>query len=186
MGAAARTCRARTFAPGAFSLTAAISFGAIQRTFVPYTGASGAMSGRPVSASYSAARTGLTSSGATAVRMVVAPGGRLIFHVFAALAEFIRERIVQGTDEGLAAARARGRFGGQPSVVNDKLLRAARDMLPNSETIAALLGVLVGTLYNHIPGLKELRTSRVPVQLVESTLGIPGRGPGEQPATPGF
>lgn len=97
------------------------------------------------------------------------PGGRLIFHVFAALAEFIRELIVQGTNEGLAAARARGRVGGRPSVVNDKLLRAARDMLPNPEnsieTIAALLGVSVGTLYNHIPDLKELRTSRVPAQL---------------------
>ncbi|MFF3092837.1 recombinase family protein [Streptomyces cyaneofuscatus] len=97
------------------------------------------------------------------------PGGRLIFHVFAALAEFIRELIVQGTNEGLAAARARGRVGGRPSVVNDTLLRAARDMLPNPEnsieTIAALLGVSVGTLYNHIPDLKELRTSRVPAQL---------------------
>lgn len=97
------------------------------------------------------------------------PGGRLIFHVFAALAEFIRELIVQGTNEGLAAARARGRVGGRPSVVTEKLLRAARDMLPNPEnsieTIAALLGVSVGTLCNHIPGLKELRTSRVPAQL---------------------
>ena len=36
------------------------------------------------------------------------PGGRLVFHVFAALAEFIREIIVSGTREGLAAARARG------------------------------------------------------------------------------
>jgi DNA invertase Pin-like site-specific DNA recombinase len=34
------------------------------------------------------------------------PGGRLVFHVFAALAEFIRELIVSGTREGLAAARA--------------------------------------------------------------------------------
>ncbi|MFD6874364.1 MULTISPECIES: recombinase family protein [unclassified Streptomyces] len=97
------------------------------------------------------------------------PGGRLIFHVFAALAEFIRELIVQGTNEGLAAARACGRVGGRPSVVNDKLLRAARDMLPNPEnsieTVAALLGVSVGTLYNHIPDLKELRGSRVPAQL---------------------
>ncbi|MER6257882.1 recombinase family protein [Streptomyces sp. NPDC001584] len=97
------------------------------------------------------------------------PGGRLIFHVFAALAEFIRELIVQGTNEGLAAARARGRIGGRPTVVNDKLLRAARDMLPNPEnsieTIAAMLGVSVGTLYNHIPDLKELRGSRIPAQL---------------------
>jgi hypothetical protein len=42
------------------------------------------------------------------------PGGRLVFHVFAALAEFIRELIVSGTREGLAAARARGRTGGRP------------------------------------------------------------------------
>ena len=36
------------------------------------------------------------------------PGGRLVFHVFAALAEFIRELIVGGTREGLDATRARG------------------------------------------------------------------------------
>ncbi|MFF4230979.1 recombinase family protein [Streptomyces sp. NPDC001820] len=97
------------------------------------------------------------------------PGGRLIFHVFAALTEFIRELIVAGTHEGLAAARARGRTGGRPTVVNEDLLRAARDMLPNPEnsvtTIAKILGVSVGTLYNHIPDLKELRNSRVPRQL---------------------
>ena len=44
------------------------------------------------------------------------PSGRLIFHVFAALAEFIRELIVSGTREGLAAARARGNVGGRPVV----------------------------------------------------------------------
>ncbi|MGJ3560570.1 hypothetical protein ACR6C2_26985 [Streptomyces sp. INA 01156] len=41
-------------------------------------------------------------------------GGRLVFHVFAALTEFIRELIVIGTNEGLATARARGRVGGRP------------------------------------------------------------------------
>ena len=41
------------------------------------------------------------------------PTGRLVFHVFAALAEFIRELIVEGTREGLDAARARGRTGGR-------------------------------------------------------------------------
>ncbi|SDU76820.1 Site-specific DNA recombinase [Jiangella alkaliphila] len=59
------------------------------------------------------------------------PGGRLVFHVFAALSEFIRELIVDGTREGLAAARARGRVGGRPKVVDADLLRAARDLLPN-------------------------------------------------------
>ncbi|UYY83355.1 recombinase family protein [Arthrobacter sp. YA7-1] len=92
------------------------------------------------------------------------PGGRLVFHVFAALAEFIRELIVAGTHEGLAAARARGRVGGRPSVATPDIIRAARDMLPNPESsitsIAKLLGVSPGTLYNHIPDLKQLRASR--------------------------
>jgi DNA invertase Pin-like site-specific DNA recombinase len=90
-------------------------------------------------------------------------GGRLVFHVFAALAEFIRELIVSGTREGLAAARARGRVGGRPSVVNAEIIRAARDMLPNPDAsvtaIAKLLGVSPGTLYNHIPDLRELRAA---------------------------
>ncbi|MEU8108656.1 recombinase family protein [Nonomuraea muscovyensis] len=92
------------------------------------------------------------------------PGGRLVFQVFAALAEFIRELIVAGTREGLAAARARGRIGGRPTVVTPELLRVARDLLPNPEhsitSIARLLGVSPGTLYNHIPDLRELRASR--------------------------
>ncbi len=91
------------------------------------------------------------------------PGGRLVFHVFAALAEFIRELIVAGTHEGLAAARARGKAGGRPAVMNADLIRAARDMLPNPEasvaSIAKLLGVSPGTLYNHIPDLRELRAA---------------------------
>jgi len=91
------------------------------------------------------------------------PGGRLVFHVFAALAEFIRELIVSGTREGLAAARARGRVGGRPTVVTPEVIRAARDMLPNPEAsitaIARLLGVSPGTLYNHIPDLRELRAT---------------------------
>jgi DNA invertase Pin-like site-specific DNA recombinase len=91
------------------------------------------------------------------------PGGRLVFHVFAALAEFIRELIVSGTREGLAAARVRGRVGGRPSVVTPEIIRAARDMLPNPDAsvtaIAKLLGVSPGTLYNHIPDLRELRAA---------------------------
>ncbi|MFI9597485.1 recombinase family protein [Nonomuraea sp. NPDC052265] len=101
------------------------------------------------------------------------PGGRLVFHVFAALAEFIRELIVAGTREGLAAAKARGRVGGRPTVVTPDLLRAARDMLPNPEhsvtSIAKLLGVSPGTLYNHIPNLRELRAARRPAELQAGT-----------------
>lgn len=100
-----------------------------------------------------------------------APGGRPVFHVFAALAEFIRELIVAGTHEGLAAARALGGFGGCPSIATPRAtIRAARDMLPNPEasitSIAKLLGVSRSTLYNHIPDLKQLRSSRA-LQSVE-------------------
>ncbi|WP_274563723.1 recombinase family protein [Streptomyces spiramyceticus] len=101
------------------------------------------------------------------------PGGRLVFHVFAALAEFIRELIVSGTREGPAAARACGKVGGRPTVVNPDIIKAARDMLPNPElsitSIAKLLGISPGTLYNHIPDLRELRTSRIPAQLEGGT-----------------
>ena len=95
------------------------------------------------------------------------PGGRLVFHVFAALAEFIRELIVSG---------ARGRVGGRPTVITPDILRAARDMLPNPDAsvtaIAKLLGVSPGTLYNHIPDLRELRAAgRARHQLPASAKG---------------
>nr|WP_285441087.1 MULTISPECIES: recombinase family protein [unclassified Streptomyces] len=99
------------------------------------------------------------------------PGGRLVFHVFAALAEFIRELIVIGTNEGLPAAR--GRVGGRPSVATEEVIRGARDLLPDPgrsiTSIAKLLGVSPGTLYNHIPDLRELRAGAVPRQLEAPT-----------------
>ncbi|MFC5143506.1 recombinase family protein [Streptomyces aureoversilis] len=101
------------------------------------------------------------------------PGGRLVFHVFAALAEFIRELIVIGANEGLAAARERGRVGGRPSVATEEVIRAARDLLPDPgrsiTSIAKLLGVSPGTLYNPIPDLRELRAGAVPRQLEAPT-----------------
>jgi DNA invertase Pin-like site-specific DNA recombinase len=48
------------------------------------------------------------------------PGGKLIFHVFGALAEFERDLIRERTQAGLAAARARGKHGGRPSRLNAK------------------------------------------------------------------
>ena len=50
-----------------------------------------------------------------------------MFHVFAALAEFIRELIVSGTRAGVAAARARGRVGGRPTVMNADLILVLDD-----------------------------------------------------------
>ena len=46
------------------------------------------------------------------------PAGRLVFHVFASIAQFERERIVERTKEGLEAARKRGRVGGRPPALH--------------------------------------------------------------------
>ena len=57
------------------------------------------------------------------------PGGKLIFHVFGALAEFERDLIRERTHAGLAAARARGRLGGRPRKLADpRQLELARTL----------------------------------------------------------
>ena len=58
------------------------------------------------------------------------PAGRLVFHVFASIAQFERERISERTREGLASARKRGRIGGRPpalSAIQKKEVRRMRD-----------------------------------------------------------
>lgn len=84
-------------------------------------------------------------------------GGRLVFHIFAALAEFIRELIVEGTHEGLDAARARGARLGRPPALNPEQVAQARQLLTHPEnsiaSIARLLGVSRATLYAHVPEL---------------------------------
>lgn len=93
------------------------------------------------------------------------PGGRLVFHVFAALAEFIRELIVQGTHEGLAAARARGQRLGRPPAMTEEQIRHARAMLTDPDasitSIAKLLGVSRMTIYKYVPELAAGRASLV-------------------------
>jgi len=87
------------------------------------------------------------------------PGGRLVFHVFAALAEFIRELIVEGTLEGLDAARARGQRLGRPPAMTPEQVRHAKALLAQPDasiaSIARLLGVSRSTLYKYVPELKE-------------------------------
>jgi DNA invertase Pin-like site-specific DNA recombinase len=82
-------------------------------------------------------------------------GGRLIFHIFAALAEFERGVIRERTRAGLDAARARGRLGGRPPALAAKDLTAAKALLRDPEItvedIARRLGVAPSTLYRHLP-----------------------------------
>ncbi|MFB7999945.1 helix-turn-helix domain-containing protein [Streptomyces sp. NPDC056002] len=83
--------------------------------------------------------------------------GGLVFHVFAALAEFIRELIVQGTHEGLAATRARGERIGRPPAMTEEQIPHAHGLLTDSEntitSIAKLLDVSRTTLYKYVPKL---------------------------------
>jgi DNA invertase Pin-like site-specific DNA recombinase len=76
------------------------------------------------------------------------PGGRLVFHVFGALAEFERDLIRERTQAGLAAARARGRRGGRPTVMTREKLKAARQH--TIAEIAATLGVSRASIYRSL------------------------------------
>jgi DNA invertase Pin-like site-specific DNA recombinase len=82
------------------------------------------------------------------------PGGKLVFHVFAALAEFERDLIRERTTAGLAAARARGRRGGRPPVLSGHKLRVAQEMYASGQhTVAATaktLGVSRASVYRHV------------------------------------
>ena len=81
-------------------------------------------------------------------------GGRLIFHVFGALAEFERAVIRERTLAGLAAARARGRMGGRPKLMNATQIAMAKAMLADQDTpvrtVHEALHVSRATLYRHL------------------------------------
>jgi DNA invertase Pin-like site-specific DNA recombinase len=83
-------------------------------------------------------------------------GGKLVFHVFGALAEFERSIILERTKAGLDAARARGKKGGRPPALVAKDLAAAKAMLSDPEItmeeVAKRLRVAPSTLYRHMPG----------------------------------
>jgi DNA invertase Pin-like site-specific DNA recombinase len=79
------------------------------------------------------------------------PAGRLVFHVFAALAEFERNLIRERTVAGLKAARARGRKGGRPAKLSAKEINTIRTMLKDTKIpvseVAARFGIARSTLY---------------------------------------
>jgi len=82
------------------------------------------------------------------------PGGRLILGIFASLAEFERSLIVSRTMAGLEAARARGRFGGRPQVMDDRKVATARRLLADpemkTEDVCQALSISRSTLYRHV------------------------------------
>ena len=87
--------------------------------------------------------------------------GKMVFGIFAALAEFERELISERTKAGLAAARARGRKGGRRPKMTPAKLRLAQAALKDPQTqVNALckeLGITRQTLYRHLSPEGELR-----------------------------
>ena len=82
-------------------------------------------------------------------------GGKLVFHVFGALAEFERDLIRERTHAGLAAARARGRKGGRPKALTDpKKVALAQALYDDGRhdvaTICRTLGISRATLYRYL------------------------------------
>ena len=89
------------------------------------------------------------------------PSGKLIFGIFAALAEFERELIIERTRAGMEAARARGRHGGRPFKMTAAKLRLAMASMGQVETkvneLCKELGITRQTLYRHVDPKGNLR-----------------------------
>lgn len=87
--------------------------------------------------------------------------GKLVFGIFAALAEFERELISERTIAGLASARARGRKGGRPYKMTPAKVRLAKASMGQPDTkvgdLCKELGVTRQTLYRHVSPTGELR-----------------------------
>ena len=81
-------------------------------------------------------------------------GGKLIFHIFGALAEFERDIIRERTKAGLQAARARGRIGGRPKALTGKKLAMAQSLYDDKtnpiDDICKTLNISRSTLYRNI------------------------------------
>ena len=82
------------------------------------------------------------------------PGGKLVFHIFGALAEFERNLIRERTKAGLDAARARGRKGGRPKALDVEQRKLAVDLYEQRkhtvDEICRTLGISKPTLYGYV------------------------------------
>ena len=89
--------------------------------------------------------------------------GRLAFGIFAAFAEFERELIVERTQAGIAAARARGRLGGRPRKMDRTTLSMAMTAMSDRDAVAKevarRLGITTTTLYAYVNGDGTLKAA---------------------------
>lgn len=95
-------------------------------------------------------------SGAGAEIDTTTANGRLVFGIFAALAEFERELIRERTQAGLVAARARGKKGGRPRKMDIQTLKMAMSAMSDRNAVAyevaKRLGITTTTLYTYVNG----------------------------------
>ena len=95
------------------------------------------------------------------------PNGRLVFGIFAALAEFERALISERTIAGLESARARGRVGGRPFKMTPAKIRLAESAMKDKKTkvgeLCRELDITRQTLYRHISPEGKLRADALKV-----------------------
>lgn len=112
--------------------------------------------------------------------------GELVFHVFGAIAHFERRLIVERTRDGIAAARARGKKLGRPTLDEDKLASALKliDAGVRPAQAAKQLGLGRSTLYRELALLKT-NPPVTPALSRAATQGTQENSPSEQPTTSG-
>jgi Enterobacteriaceae phage serine recombinase len=106
-------------------------------------------------------------------------GGRLIFHIFAALAEFERGLIVERTEAGLAAARAKGRVGGRPHSLTREQRGLVLDLLAaghNVATVARKMGTSRGTVYRVVEASARFALEAVAATALRTAFPQEGAG----------
>jgi DNA invertase Pin-like site-specific DNA recombinase len=100
--------------------------------------------------------------------------GKLVFGMFAALAEFERELIIERTQAGLKAARARGRMGGRPRKMDIHTLNMAMSAMSDQKAVAKQvakrLGITTTTLYMYVNG--DGSAKEAGQKLINESLGI--------------
>jgi DNA invertase Pin-like site-specific DNA recombinase len=98
-------------------------------------------------------------------------GGKLIFHIFSALAEFERELITERTQAGLKAARARGKMGGRPPSLNNRQVNRMLELYDEEKStvmeICKIHGISRPSFYNYLK--KRKKGSQLPLRDAIST-----------------
>jgi DNA invertase Pin-like site-specific DNA recombinase len=91
-------------------------------------------------------------------------GGKLVFHIFGALAEFERDLIKERTMAGLKAARARGRHGGRPQLLTEQQIKRALELYKEGNStiseICKIYKISSKSFYNYVKKASMLNDSK--------------------------